>query len=185
VLSPSSAPLPRVVESRGSLRGPRRGSAAAVPSGRARGGGQPLREGRGREAGAGAAPPSPSPQRPLRRRSPAPLPCTCPSPASRRAGRPRAPSEARRTGLTAAARASPRSLPSRSLPGGRLPRRPPAHPSCRFPRRGDKAGMATGGAARLWEAPSPGWVVNFHQAAAAAAPGIPRWAGPCSGCREA
>lgn len=60
-----------------------------MPSGRARGGGQPLREGRGREAGAGAAFPSLSPQRPFCLWSPAPLLRTCPSPASRRAGRPR------------------------------------------------------------------------------------------------
>lgn len=73
-------------------------------------------------------------------------------------------------------------LPSRFLPGGRLPRRPPVHPSCRCPRRGDKAGMATRGTAELGEAPS---VINFHQAAPTTAPGIPRWAGRCGGCREA
>lgn len=73
-------------------------------------------------------------------------------------------------------------LPSRFLPGGRLPRRPPVHPSCRCPRRGDKAGMATRGAAELGEAPS---VINFHQAAPTTAPGILRWAGRCGDCREA
>lgn len=78
----------------------------------------------------------------------------------------------------------PPHLHTRSLPRGRLPQRPPAHPSCSSSLRGDKAGMAMRDTEELWEVPTPDSVINFHQAAATTAPGIPRWASACKGSRE-
>lgn len=79
---------------------------------------------------------------------------------------------------------SPPTASSRSLPRGRLPQRPPAHPSCSSLLRGDKAGMTVRETEALWEAPTPDSVINFQQAAATTAPGIPRRAGACRGGRE-
>lgn len=138
---------------------------------------------RGRQAGAAAsaAPPAGEAQR----RSPLHLP---PSPASRprpppRRGEPAGQQPAPLPSPRRPPGASPR-LHSRSLPRGRLAQRPPAHPSCASSLRGDKAGMAMRHTEELWEAPTPDSVINFHQATATTAPGIPRWASACKGGRE-
>lgn len=44
--------------------------------------------------------------------------------------------------------------------------------------------MAMRHSEELWEAPTPDSVINFHQAAATTAPGIPRRASACKGGRE-